>query len=259
MLFKYLNSKWMDEFFSTGSLKLGTVRAYNDTIALGTARGDDRDGKKSVAQYVEYLKTGDKDDHLLRQFFNARNAEIVVEHSTLNTHYIGPDALAFCTSYAYSDDLLRRYASEFHDVDACYAIEDPFSFFNAIKSAIRTRYETLRIGSPIFGPNRTDYPHPYSPLNPIKAAFRARFEMLRLGYCLYGPDPLPHDHAHAEAPILLVKRESYAWQREVRAIWEPRLVPYSNPLTPIFPLVPEARKYARPFASLRPDGAIERM
>ncbi|MEL4871749.1 hypothetical protein AAEU41_23365, partial [Pantoea agglomerans] len=47
-IYKFLPKKYLNEFFKTGSLRLGTVYDFNDTVKHGTAVGDTREGRHGI-------------------------------------------------------------------------------------------------------------------------------------------------------------------------------------------------------------------
>ncbi len=129
-----------------------------------------------------------------------------------------PDAFIFCTSYRFTDPLLRRWCVE-EKADACYEISDPVGFFRAISNEIRT--------SALFkGCANVDYVD----------------------------DELDYLSKSAqESPAITKNGKLYGWQYENRAIWSVR-EPCGS-LKPWIVSVPDAIQYCRNFANLE-DGKI---
>ena len=67
ILFKFTARHWMDAFFSSGSLKLGTIRGYHDTVAYAATQGDPREGEVThVRRYPKgHVHTADQADPML--------------------------------------------------------------------------------------------------------------------------------------------------------------------------------------------------
>jgi len=61
-LYKFAERKWMDEFFSTGSLRLRTVRGYRNTSEHGVGVGDHTEGRHDVFRLVQGTRPPQNDD-----------------------------------------------------------------------------------------------------------------------------------------------------------------------------------------------------
>lgn len=216
-LYKFTESKFMNAFFETGSLRLGTIYDFQDIITHASKRGDDREGMHQLIRDFEHKQTftNIQNEPLISEFFGAKgNCQISLEDVSLSVQRQSPNAFIFCTSYVYTKDMHLRWNREDTKTDACYVITEPKEFFRAISEAI---YES------------------------------AFYETM--GEITYAPSPIPYDSPFAhQHPAFTKDEKEYSWQKEFRTVWLPK-----GPITPLKPWnikVPDAIKYCKPFATL---------
>lgn len=105
-VYRYLNAKFIDEFFNTGKLKIGTFkrfREYPDEIL-----GDKNEGRGLLRA------TSDK------------------ENFSFNIHTpVGDNAYILCCSLINTDELRKKF-----NADSCFVINDPLKFSIAISKAL---------------------------------------------------------------------------------------------------------------------------
>jgi hypothetical protein len=139
---------------------------------------------------------------------------VYFKNMKLSVTHRSPDAFIFCTSYSYSEYLLKRWNKEEEEADSCYEIQDPRGFFRAVSEVIAD-----------------------------SALFRGAANVL------YVEDELDYLAREAKAsPALTKNRERYGWQLENRAFWTAR-----GPCGSLKPWIieaPNAREYCRRFAFL---------
>lgn len=211
-LYKYVERRWMDAFFATGSLRVSTSHTFHDTATFGNARGDDREGRHSVRRVVDEagisVARGTHEPVISDTFPGLHGS---VTNSIFRIEHEAPPCYIFCTSEAFSAELFLRYRSEF-STDACYEIFDE-GFFQGISGAIL-----------------------------------AQGRFVGCWICQYTIDPVDFKSPLAQVSPIILKREEYSWQREVRGIWEAHHFDPMKTLSPVDICVPEARSFCRPIA-----------
>lgn len=219
-LYKFLPKRHLDNFFSYGNLRLGTVYDFKDEIKHTSARGDSNEGKKTVRRQLDgtpiHLKHGVHIDVISDVF--SGNVTITGTGS-VSSQRVCNDAFIFCTSNEFSEELFSLwYADSIKSgandlTDACYEIYDVQKFFSAISFSIRHK------ALPLYG-----------------------------DHVIYTTDPIPHDSLAAKLhPAMIKEINEYGWQKENRSIWQP--INHES-ITPWVLDVPAAREFCRPFALL---------
>jgi hypothetical protein len=121
MVFRYLESKWVDEFFKSGSLRLSSFKKFHKHE--DEQRGDKNEGSNIIVG----LRGGG-------QFF------AVTGH--------GQDAFVLSTSLTYNEKMYEDF-----DVDACFVIEKPHEFINVIIKKI-PEFRGLNHGPCLYQPDK---------------------------------------------------------------------------------------------------------
>ncbi|EJT1895945.1 hypothetical protein NV115_003012 [Vibrio alginolyticus] len=212
MLYKFVENQFMESFFNSGNLRLGTILDFNDVVKHGTARGDSKEGQHIVFRSVREVKLKEgKQEPLVSELFHVTgDREIIMENFSVAAQRRCNNGFLFCTSNEYTDSLFRRWNSEVK-ADACYQILNPRGFYYEISKVIRNSISEYRCKNVV-----------------------------------YTKDPIPYDSPHAQENPAFTKEESeFSWQKENRCVWNPLLPPIK--LKPWIIEVPEARKYCRPF------------
>ena len=210
-LYKFIERRYLDNFFHSGELRLGTVQAYRDTVEYGAVRGDKSEGEHSVIRSIDDTVTlKDNSEPIISEMINlAPGASAHLTNVSFVVKRRSTDAFIFCTSYLYSNTLFNAWNKR-EGLDACYEILDLFGFTSAIARTVATSARYAGTAKVHYRDEHVDYRSLY-----------------------------------AELPGLS-KLSDYAWQFETRSIWNP-LLP-SPPLRPWIVRVPDAVKYCRPFA-----------
>lgn len=180
-LFKYMKSKYMDMFFASGSLKVGTIYDFRDTNKHAGLIGDASEGKKQLRNHIadetwnehtqpEWSKGGISLSH---------GAQIRMVNSPITTIINSPDFYVYSTAEAYDTNAMHGLQA-----DSCMIIENPYAFFLAISKTLGQQAEYL-----------------------------GQFE------CFIG-GTTTHENDSKVHPALL-KEEKFRDQAEVRALWKP--------------------------------------
>ena len=217
MLFKFIEKKWMDEFFKTGSIRLGTILDFGDTIAHGNCRGDSSEGKHAIKRTATQPVTLTKHHHepIFSEYIKT-DSDSVLNGITVIVPRRSQDGFVFCTSNQYCEQLFKRWFKEVN-ADACYQIIDIKGFCDAVSEAIKST-----------------------------ANFAYRSD------CIYTEEVIDWRSPDAKYPPSITKNANdYKWQREHRFIWAP-LYP-SPPLKKQDIYAPEAIKFCKKFAYLDDD------
>lgn len=212
-LYKFIERRHLDGFFASGALRLGTIHGYRDTVEYGEHRGDEAEGMHDVARQVDDYTAPDSgaaNEPIISEIFNLGRGSRIIG-MTLVSSRSSPDGFVFCMSHTYSEALFRRWHAA-ERLDACYEIVDIGAFCAAISGKIASSASFVGCVGVVYRDKQIDYRSSAANLSPAITKFR----------------------------------DTYGWQCEARAIWQP-LMP-SPPLLPWIIEVKDARRYARPRA-----------
>ncbi len=221
-LYKFLPEQYLNSFFETGCLKLGTIYDFGDIVKHSNARGDQWEGISRVFRHEKgevFLGKGFKNpvfDEVFRCSGNGSatliNTSVIVSRHTEN-------AYIFCTSRCYSDELFMRWNADDKENNACYRINNPDKFADAITKAL---------------------------IKTVQPCLNKRV--------IYTSDPIHYKSPHAEYdPCFTKSEEKYGWQKENRMVWD--TIEAFAKISPQIINVPEAVKYCTKFRAIK-DGAI---
>ncbi|HDV8245843.1 hypothetical protein [Enterobacter hormaechei] len=224
MLYKFIAEKYLVDFFSRGTIRIGTIYDFTDTVAHTSARSDISEGKheilREITSRVEFSNI--ENEPIINECIKIKLSEdskLILENTRLSSCRESGNGFIFCTSRRYSKETFEKWHYDSHDNDACYAIINPEAFFNAI---------TKRIHNSIYQYINADV--------------------------VYTPDPIPFDSIHASLnPAITKEINKYSWQCENRSIWAPKMPP--SILKPFIIDVPEAIQYCKPLSYIR-NGSI---
>ena len=217
-LYKFLPERYLSDFFDTGSIRLGSLHGFRDTISHTLARGDNSEGSHTVSRFItnEFRLTKDTDEPIISQIFigpdegyaTLKNIAMLSERSSEN-------AYIFCTCTIYSDETFRNWNNDCEETDSCYVIYDPYMFHYELTKTIKNSV--------------------YSFMNRNIA---------------YSSDPIPYDSDEAAlSPCFTKEISKYSWQNEHRAVWG---VKRPSPNFSHWDIhCPNAAKYCKPFKKLR--------
>ncbi|EHH1028503.1 hypothetical protein BT047_RS21925 [Vibrio parahaemolyticus] len=213
-LYKFVERQFLDSFFTSGCLRLGTLYDFKDTVEHGESRGDKSEGEHQLIRSIDGTVTLTKDKHepIVSEVFKmVGEGESYISNLSIVVPRRSPDGFVFCTSKLYTEELFWKWNSE-NGVDACYEITNPRRFIEEITKAISN--------SAFFFGNAN---------------------------VTYTDDPIPYDSPQANVhPAFTKETNGYRWQEENRSIWGAR-----GPCGQLMPWIifaPEARQYCRPFS-----------
>ncbi|HBS5683392.1 hypothetical protein [Klebsiella pneumoniae] len=222
-LFKFLESQYLDSFFKTGSLRVGTIYNFHDTVTHTAARADTEEGKQKIIRHVlSPLKiTQDSEEPIVSDFFRVRgDGTLTIDGISFIMPRTSDDAFIFCTSRVYSHSIFMKWHADSIKNNACYAIINPRNFFLEITKVIANS------ASEIINKN-----------------------------IVYTTDPILYDSEDASLhPSITKEKEKYSWQHENRSIWVPKLPP--TKIHPFVVSVPNARQYCIPLSYIE-NGKIK--
>lgn len=208
-VYKFTKHQFMDDFFATGSLKIGTLIDFQNTEKHGMSIGDGSEGRHRVLQYVKRTRDVEPDSYLSTFFPPGRGVSIT--GCTFIQRRESPDAFLFCTAATCNNDLFAEWNKR-DQYDACYEIFDMSSFLQVITTKIASSVSEFAAFYPTY----------------INGDISFQSELR---------------HVH---PATL-KQQTHEWQREFRAIWMPK-GPLMR-VEPMIIHVPEAVQYCRKLAS----------
>lgn len=210
-LYKFLKQQHALTFMQTGEIRIGTLHEYRKCEEYGPEIGDQGEGSKrtvcvdSVDSATQVLA-----HPFLSNFIRVSPGAEVIIHDAL---FITQEESKDLYIYSMTESLIPATAQEF-GYDSCLVIKQPMSFFSCIDAALRlvTSVENgFRVEKCIYVP-------------------RTQFHILE-----HGIAPAAGHQAHPA----FIKDIRYAYQREVRAIWEPT----EAIIRPIILRCPQATKH----------------
>ncbi|WP_432413886.1 hypothetical protein [Pantoea allii] len=215
--FKFVEEEFLESFFDSGCLRLGTVLDFKDTLSHTSGRADAQEGQHTVFRNEpgEFKLYEHKHEALLSDVIELINCDgpAILHDTSIELTKTSSDAFIFCVSNQFNKDVFQKWNNESEKTNTCYEIFDPRAFIGEITKKIST--------SAFF----------YSCKN-----------------ILYTEYPVPHtSEAYGKRPVF-VKELNYSWQCETRMVWPPKSPSCS--LSPWIIHVPEAVKYCRPLAKL---------
>ncbi|MFT7423146.1 MAG: hypothetical protein ACI8UC_001216 [Psychromonas sp.] len=218
-LFKFIEKEFLDSFFATGCLRLGTIYDFKDIEEHGISRGDHSEGEHHLIRGIDgtVKLTKNKHEPLISEVFKFEGEG---EASISNLSIVVPrrceDGFIFCTSNQYNENLFRDWKRE-DNLDSCYEIVNVRGFIQAVNKAISN-----------------------------SAFFYANSDVI------YTEDQIDYQSKHANAhPAFTKLKNKYGWQKENRSVWGAKAP--CIPLKPWIIHVPDAIQYCRPFAFIEND------
>lgn len=214
VLYKFLKQKHALSFMQTGELRIGTLYKYRKCEKYGTEIGDQGEGSKrtvcvdSVDSATQVLA-----HPFLSNFIRVSpGAEVRIHDALFTTQEESKDLYI----YSMTESLIPATAQEF-GYDSCLVIKQPMSFFSCIDAA-------LRLVTSVENGFRVE-----------KCIYISRTQLYSLEH---GIAPAAEHQAHPA----FIKDTRYAYQREVRTIWQPT----EAIIQPIILRCPQATKYCEP-------------
>lgn len=215
-IYRFCQRGHRDAFFTTGSLRLGTVHGYRDTLTLDAARADSLEGIRKTRREIDRLEMRPGEYHPVasEMFVPVGPEPLTIRNVNLVHHIESPDLYTLCAAKAFSEEMFLRWNKIDRKTDACYEITAPIRLLLSV--AIR-------------------YPQ----------AIRES----QLGYVSYADPPLDWRSPLFQQHPALLKRTEYEWQEEVRFLFDPRKPPL--PVNGWMITVPQAALYCRRFARIK--------
>lgn len=209
-LFKYLKQEHLDAFFSSGSVKIGSLYEYRNIEKYGRVIGDVEEGVHEtvldkVGEYEIDLSGDSPEAMFFKERFNIPSSGMKIvmgDGAKVISSEHSQDFFIYCVTTEFS-----RASMEAFGCDACIEIIRPASFFNAISKKIRHKAK-FEGGAPIIYTDKTtSYANPHA-IHPAR-----------------------------------MKSKEYAYQKEFRGIWTPN----EEIKSPLYINVPKAIKACRVF------------
>lgn len=218
VLYKFIEKKFLDAFFKTGCLRLGTIYDFKDTAEHGAARGDSEEG-------IHYLtREFEGNVSISKETYEPIISEMIRMEEYGQASIVGPakfvvprlsgDGFVFCTSQLYNETLFEQWHQENREIDSCYKIKNSVGFFHEINLAVANSAKFIQNSNIFYIDNKIDYKSKFAKIN----------------------------------PAFTKVKEKYDWQYENRSLWGVK-GPCGR-LKPWIIFAPDAIKYCRPFASM---------
>jgi len=195
MVFRYLESEWVNEFFENGILRLSSFKKFHQHE--DEQRGDKQEGSNMI------FGIGSEN-----QFSAMTNS--------------GHDAFVLSTSLAHNENLYNDF-----DVDACFIIEKPHEFMESIMKSI-PEFKGINFGPCLYQPSKIiQRQMPGFNLDSIKSDDEPNTNDM-------GKIFNQIDQASG-LDVLFSKTNEYAHQHEYRMLWHTYLDPMPEYIDLIVP------------------------
>jgi hypothetical protein len=195
MVFRYLESEWVDEFFKNGILRLSSFKKFHQHE--DEQRGDKQEGSNMI------FGVGSENQ------FGAMTSN-------------GHDAFVLSTSLTYNEDLYHDF-----DVDACFIIEKPHEFMESIMKAI-PEFKGVNFGPCLYQPDRIiQRQMPGFNLDSIKSDDEPNTNDMGKMF--------NQINQASGLDVLFSKTNEYAHQHEYRMLWHTYLDPMPEHIDLIVP------------------------
>lgn len=166
-LFKYLPKKFLDAFFRSGSLKLGTLYEYRKVEQYGKVIGDKDEGLHRTELFlpgggeIDLASCSPEADFFRRHVLRPNQCEskikiIIPDGARLIAESNSPDLYIYCMTSEFNEDVMRQF-----NCDACMEILRPKDFLRAISKKVGSsiRYDGY---VPVeYGSKSTHYSQPH--------------------------------------------------------------------------------------------------
>lgn len=195
MVFRYLESKWVDDFFKNGKLRLSSFKKFHQH--QDEQRGDKKEGSNLV------VGLGSE-----KQFFAMTGN--------------GYDAFVLSTSMSYNEKMFDDFG-----IDSCFVIEKPYEFMDEIIRAI-PEFKGINFGPCLYQPDKTITRQlPYFNLDSIKSEDNPDTnDMDKMFHVINQASGLD---------VLFSKTNEYSHQHEFRMLWHTYLDPMPEHIDIIVP------------------------
>ena len=216
MLYKFLEKKYLDSFFKTGCIRIGTLHNFQDEEEHGNNRGDKNEGTHNLKRGIDKPIIMSNNEPIISEIFKfapGYDDSSTISGVTLIVPRISPNGFIFCTSTIYNDTLFKKWHDK-EKADACYEITNVKEFYSSISKKIKESANLSAISNITY----------------IKT------------------NEIDYQSSNANKHPAFTKLEKYKWQSEHRALWTVR-----GPCPKIEPwiiYVPEAIQHCRPYAHL---------
>lgn len=195
MVFRYLESEWVDDFFENGNLRLSSFKKFHQHT--DEQRGDKKEGQNMV------VGTGDE-----------KQIIAMVSH--------GHDAFVLSTSLMYNKQMYKDF-----NVDSCFVIEKPLDFMDTIIKKIPD-FKGVNFGPCLYKPdNIIERNIPGFDLDKLKSDdVPGSLDMGKMFSAV---------NQAGGSEVLFSKTNEYASQHEYRMLWHTFLDPIPEHIDIVVP------------------------
>ena len=182
--YKYLKHEYLQKFFASGVIRIGTLFDFRNEEMHGTQIGDDEEGVKSANKVINWFGGPKDQPEFDKKFINVQEDYVRITNISVREETRSDNLYVFSVSGTFSLEIMKKMNPEY---DACIAIEKPKRFFQAIAIRMKSR------------------------------AHHSVF-----GRCVYSNRHMPHDQQHQAHPGWL-KDPEYEYQDEYRLLMTTKL------------------------------------
>jgi hypothetical protein len=211
-LYKYLKREHARAWLTKGEIRIGTFSGFRKVEDLAEDIGDSEEGKRLLWQRPDIVDTSRPEtmERIPKNAVVVSGGGRAVFHGTrFEDMRITVDYYMLSLSTEFSEEAMRKMDPEY---DTCVRIDDPRSFFTELTRTLH------------------------------RAGISSK--LLGVEPCVYRDRTIHISDPDAKVSVQLLKDPRYAYQNEVRAIWEPRRRESpSTTLTALNVLSPEAARF----------------
>lgn len=190
VLYKYLKREHALRWLSRGEVRIGVLSDYRKTEQYGAEVGDADEGTRVLwdAPDVVDSERPETISDVVRQCVAIRpGIHVKLEGLQFSHHQVSLDYYVLCFSTGFSEEAMRRMNPAY---DAYVRIDNPVAFLNAVTTEL-------------YG-------------------FRIVSKLVACHWCVYRDRVIHVSDEASDVPMPLLKDPRYAYQKELRAAWEPR-------------------------------------
>lgn len=143
--YKYLKRKYLQKFFSTGEIRIGTLFDFQNEERHGSEIGDDEEGVKSANKVINWVGGPKDQPEFDKKFVDVRANNVTIENVLVREETRSENLYVFSVSGTFSLEIMKKMNPEF---DACIAIKKPKRFLQAIEKKMKSK--TVSFGRCIY-------------------------------------------------------------------------------------------------------------
>jgi hypothetical protein len=154
VIYKFMSSRFSDDFLSGRSVRLGTLGEFRNTELHRLNKGDPNEGAFNIKGDKPWTMSPTKHSAMHRALFNVglRGTGNQFRNNGIDIRIVEPDCNVFCTARSFSEAIAQDLDDEY---DICVEIKNTEAFIQALGDGIHKSYSSSP-GVLAFDPVRYD-------------------------------------------------------------------------------------------------------